>query len=118
MNDGHMNEGDRLADAASLFKILGSESRLELLSLLNDGERAVGSLSSASGMSQPLVSQHLKALRNAGLVISRRCGKEVYYDLDDLHVKHMIEDALSHINEDHGSDQQEQHVHQENHQHQ
>ena len=52
-----------LAEAAQLFKVLGSESRLLLLRLLAAEPRTVGALTEATGMSQPLVSQHLRTLR-------------------------------------------------------
>ena len=57
-----------LAGTARLFKVLGNGSRLRLLLLLVDEERSVSALAEAAGLSQPLVSQHLKALRGAGLV--------------------------------------------------
>jgi predicted transcriptional regulator len=54
-----------LAEAAELFKVLGNESRLRLLLLIGRESRTVGALAEASGLSQPLVSQHLRTLRNA-----------------------------------------------------
>ncbi len=88
-----------LADAAQLFKVLGSESRLWLLRLLGESPRTVGALTEATGMSQPLVSQHLKTLRQGCLVAASRNGKEVTYRLADLHVSHVIVDALAHVQE-------------------
>lgn len=88
-----------LAEAAQLFKVLGSESRLWLLRLIGAEARSVGSLVEATGMSQPLVSQHLRTLRQAGLVSARRAGKEITYHLADLHVAHVVEDALVHVQE-------------------
>lgn len=88
-----------LADAAQLFKVLGSESRLGLLHLIGQGPRTVSALAEASGLSQPLVSQHLRTLRQAGLATSIRHGKEITYHLADLHVSHVIADALAHVRE-------------------
>ncbi len=88
-----------LADAAQLFKVLGSESRLWLLRLLGEEPRTVGGLTEATGMSQPLVSQHLRTLRQSGLVTATRSGKEVTYRVADLHVTHVIADALAHVQE-------------------
>lgn len=88
-----------LADAAQLFKVLGSESRLGLLRLIGQEPRTVGALVEATGLSQPLVSQHLRTLRQAGLVTPSRNGKEVTYQLADLHVSHVIADALAHVRE-------------------
>lgn len=88
-----------VAEAAQLFKVLGSESRLGLLRLIDAEARTVGALAEASGMSQPLVSQHLRTLRQAGLVATSRSGKEVAYHLADLHVAHVVADALAHVRE-------------------
>ncbi|EIC07153.1 regulatory protein ArsR [Microbacterium laevaniformans OR221] len=94
-----------LAEAAELFKVLGNASRLALLRLLGDASTTVGSLVEATGMSQPLVSQHLRMLRQAGLVTATRSGKEICYRIADLHVAHVVADAIAHVQEsDHRDD--------------
>ncbi|GAA3661345.1 ArsR/SmtB family transcription factor [Microbacterium marinilacus] len=110
-----MNVEPGLADAAQLFKVLGGESRLALLWLIGQEPRTVGALAEATGLSQPLVSQHLRTLRDAGLAVSRRSGKEVTYRLADLHVSHVIADALAHVREPAGAEgaSEEQSRHQE-----
>ena len=47
--------------------------------LENDGEQCVSEIINKLQIEQPLVSQHLKSLRNANLVITRRCGRFIYY---------------------------------------
>lgn len=89
-----MNE--ELEPVAELFKALSSSSRLRILQLLADGPATVGHLATASGLSQPLVSQHLRTLRSAGLVSVQRSGREAHYAVADLHVAHIIEDAVKH----------------------
>lgn len=93
----HGREG--LERAAELFKVLGNESRLWLVRLLDAGPATVGSLVEATGMTQPLVSQHLRTLRQAGLVTSSRRGREVVYELSDQHVSHVVSDAFVHAQE-------------------
>ena len=88
-----------LTTAAQLFKVLGHESRLQLLVLLNDEPHTVGALEAATGMSQPLVSQHLRPLRQSGLVTAERSGREVRYHVADRHVAHVVADALEHARE-------------------
>lgn len=83
--------------AAELFKVLGNESRLWLVRLLGNEPMTVSGLTEATGMSQPLVSQHLKTLRQAGLVSAIRRGKAVTYVLTDEHVSHVVADALVHV---------------------
>ncbi len=88
-----------LQEAAQFFKVLGNESRLLLLRTLEKEPSTVGGLVDKTGMSQPLVSQHLRSLRQVGLVDSNRQGKEVVYTLSDLHVAHVVDDALIHVQE-------------------
>ena len=88
-----------LSQAARLFRVLGTESRLLLLQLLEEEPRTVGALASASGMSQPLVSQHLRTLRQTHLVGASRHGKEVIYQVADVHVTHIVRDAVAHVQE-------------------
>ena len=71
-----------LAHLARAFHALSDTKRLGIVSLLTDGERCVCELTSVVGAKQPLLSFHLKILREAGLVKSRRRGKWMYYSLD------------------------------------
>jgi DNA-binding transcriptional ArsR family regulator len=85
-----------LEPAAELFKALSSASRLKLLRILADGSATVSHLAEQSTLSQPLVSQHLRILRSAGLVAVRRSGREAHYEVADLHVTHIVDDAVKH----------------------
>jgi rhodanese-related sulfurtransferase/DNA-binding transcriptional ArsR family regulator len=71
------------AQFARLGKALSSPSRLEILELLAQGERTVDSLAQETALSIANVSQHLKALRAACLVESRKQGLFVWYRLAD-----------------------------------
>ncbi|SMQ74967.1 metalloregulator ArsR/SmtB family transcription factor [Agreia sp. VKM Ac-1783] len=89
-----------LEATAALFKVLGSESRLVLLRLLSSKPATVSELTGLSGMSQPLVSQHLKTLRQAGIITVSRIGREAEYQLADHHIAHVVDDAIAHVTED------------------
>jgi ArsR family transcriptional regulator, arsenate/arsenite/antimonite-responsive transcriptional repressor len=65
--------------ALRVFRALSDETRLRLIDLLREGEQCVCDLSEAVGASQPLLSFHLKTLKDAGLVTDRREGRWVYY---------------------------------------
>jgi ArsR family transcriptional regulator, arsenate/arsenite/antimonite-responsive transcriptional repressor len=67
----------------SLFKALSDETRLRIVKLLENGELCVCHLVAAVDMSQPKVSFHLKALKEAGLVKDRRQGKWMNYRLNE-----------------------------------
>lgn len=69
------------AIAAARFRALGDETRLRLLEQLAAGERNVAELMDSMGLGQSLVSHHLRALREAGLVHDRREGRWVYYSI-------------------------------------
>lgn len=78
------NFKDRLyGQFARVGKALASPHRLELLSLLDQGERTVDSLATEMGLSMANASQHLQALREAGLVETRKQGLYVHYRLAD-----------------------------------
>ena len=68
---------------ADVLKMLASPRRLEILHLLAERPMEVGRLAEAIGSSQPNVSQHLAALRAAGIVDAERIGREVRYSLVD-----------------------------------
>ena len=68
---------------ADLFKVLGHPARVRIIELLRDGERNVGELQVALDLDPSGTSQHLSALRKAGLVETRRDGTSVYYRLRD-----------------------------------
>jgi DNA-binding transcriptional ArsR family regulator len=85
--------------AAALLKALVAPLRLALVDLLSSGPLCVHELVAALGAAQPLVSQHLKVLRSAGLVATTRRGREVVYRLADDHVAHVVRDAVAHARE-------------------
>ena len=80
---------------SDLFKLLCDRSRVRIFWLLCHCEECVINLSSIVGMSSPAVSHHLRQLKNSGLIVSRREGKEVYYRAADTEqaqlLHHMIE---------------------------
>ena len=66
---------------ARMLKALGDERRVRILELLGPGELCVCDLTLALGLSQPLLSFHLRTLREAGLVAARKEGRWVHYSL-------------------------------------
>ena len=66
--------------ASEVFRSLSDATRRGLFErLAREGELSVGALTARAGVSQPAVSQHLKALRGAGLVTEQRHGRTVLY---------------------------------------
>ena len=96
---------DELDGAVDLLKALASPVRLAAIVELGQGPRCVHELqstleASGRGVSQPLLSQHLKVLRGAGLVVTTRRGTEITYQLADNHVGHIVDDAIRHSKEE------------------
>jgi DNA-binding transcriptional ArsR family regulator len=71
------------ADAASLMRAFGNESRLMILCTLAEGERSVGELNEIIPLSQSALSQQLARLRRDGLVKTRRESQVIHYSLCD-----------------------------------
>jgi DNA-binding transcriptional ArsR family regulator len=65
-----------------IYAAIADPTRRRLLELLTDGERPVKRLAEPFRMSRPAISQHLRVLRDAGLVRERRVGRERRYRLD------------------------------------
>jgi DNA-binding transcriptional ArsR family regulator len=64
------------------FKAIGDPNRFRILSFLSGGEKTVGEVGAALGLTQSTVSRHLSILRGAGFVSDRRKGQNVFYRLE------------------------------------
>ena len=86
--------------AGELLRALAAPVRIAIVLQLRESQRCVHELVDALGVPQPLVSQHLKILKAAGIVASERSGREVLYRLADHHLAHIVVDAVAHAGED------------------
>jgi ArsR family transcriptional regulator len=68
---------------SQLLQAIASPARLEILLTIGEGEVCVCHLEAISGYRQAYISQHLMALRDAGVITARRHGRFVYYRLKD-----------------------------------
>lgn len=94
MRDNLRFSSEELDRTAELVKALDSKTRLQILLLLDDAERVVRELVDELDKSQPLISQHLRVLRNAELVSSSRNGREMRYALARAEVIDVIEELV------------------------
>ncbi|MEB3169382.1 MAG: metalloregulator ArsR/SmtB family transcription factor [Synechococcaceae cyanobacterium] len=78
---------------AEFFKVFSEPNRLAVLEALRQGPRNVTAVVEATGLSQALVSKHLKLLTTAGLVQRRPEGSLVYYSVLDAEVFGLIAEA-------------------------
>jgi DNA-binding transcriptional ArsR family regulator len=86
--------------AGELLRALAAPVRIAIVLQLRESQRCVHELVDALSVPQPLVSQHLKILKAAGVVAGERSGREVLYRLADHHLAHIVVDAVAHAGED------------------
>ncbi len=85
--------------AGDLLRALSAPVRIAIVLELLSGGRCVHELVGALSVPQPLISQHLRVLKSAGVVQGRRSGREVLYTLVDDHLAHIVTDAIVHATE-------------------
>ncbi len=92
-----MLKEDLFYKIADFYKILGDPTRMKILYALDKNEMCVCDIANLLSMSKSSISHQLGTLRRSGIVRCRKSGKEVYYLLDDNHVKKVIEIGIEHI---------------------
>ena len=92
-----MADEDVINKLAEFFKILGDTTRTKILYALDKNEMCVCDIANVLNMSKSSISHQLGTLRKSGIVKCRRVGKEVFYMLDDDHVRQVFEVGIEHI---------------------
>lgn len=82
---------------AEAMRQLGDPSRLRIFWLLCHCEECVINIAAAAGMTSPAVSHHLRLLKSAGLITSRRDGKEMYYRAADTPMTEKLHHTIEEI---------------------
>jgi DNA-binding transcriptional ArsR family regulator len=77
----------RAATTADAFNAVAEPRRRQILDVLAGGERPVNDLAEVLGVAQPVVSKHLRVLREVGLVDRRDVGRQRIYSLDSRGLK-------------------------------
>lgn len=85
---------DQVALTVEVFRMLADGTRIRILWSLLDRELSVAGITEAVGKPGPSVSQHLAKLRMARLVSTRREGTQVFYRLENDHVRQLIVDGI------------------------
>ncbi|WP_026316338.1 ArsR/SmtB family transcription factor [Actinokineospora enzanensis] len=96
---GHRRSSATLTAAGDLLRALAAPVRIAIVLELRVADRCVHELVEALGVAQPLISQHLRVLKSAGVVYGERHGREVVYRLVDEHLSHIVVDAVAHVEE-------------------
>ncbi|WP_083787338.1 metalloregulator ArsR/SmtB family transcription factor [Stackebrandtia nassauensis] len=87
--------------AGELLRALAAPTRIAIVTELSKGPQCVHEIVDALDAPQPLISQHLRVLRGAGVVRGERRGREIAYALTDEHIAHIVADAIHHAGEAH-----------------
>ena len=95
----NMPSTDDFQTAANIFKQLSDGSRIRIFWLLCHCEECVINLSAMVNMSSPAISHHLKQLKAANLIVSRREGKEVYYRAADTAQARLLHQMIERVME-------------------
>jgi DNA-binding transcriptional ArsR family regulator len=82
---------------ADTMQALATPSRVRILGRLHAGACSVNEIADAVSMEPSAVSHQLRLLRHLGLVVGRRDGRRVVYELHDDHVGELLEQAISHV---------------------
>ena len=88
---------DDISAVADAMKHLGDPSRLRVFWLLCHAEECVLDIAAAVAMTSPAVSHHLRILKTAGLIVSRRDGKEKLYRAADTPVVDALHRSMEEI---------------------
>lgn len=95
---GSLIDVDVAGDLAELFRLLGDPTRVRILfALLEAGELCVCDVAAVVETSETKVSQAMRLLRSAGVVRNRRDGRNVFYRLDDAHVRMVLDISREHV---------------------
>jgi len=74
----------------AVFKALSDPTRREILRLLSHGEKTAGELAEGFDMTKPSMSHHFAVLKEAGLIISRREGQQIWYRINSTVAQDVI----------------------------
>ena len=89
-----MQEAESFQAVACLCRLLSDANRVRIFWLLCHCEECVVNLAALVGISSPAASHHLRQLKDSGLVVSRRIGKEVYYRAADTEVAGLLHQVI------------------------
>lgn len=96
---------EEASELAEMFRLLGDPTRVRILfALLEAGELCVCDIAAVVDASETKVSQAMRLLRGSGVVRNRRAGRNVFYRLDDAHVRMVLDLSREHVA--HGREEQ------------
>ena len=92
-------EEETILEVSDFFDALGNPTRLKVLFALLEDELCTCDLSNITGLSVSAISHQLRILKDRKIVTYRKDGKNVFYSLDDEHIREILKVALKHMEE-------------------
>ena len=92
-----LEKTDKFQIIADVFRQLGDTTRVRIFWLLCHCDECVVNIAAMLDMSSPAVSHHLRTLRDSGLIVSRREGKEVYYHAADSAQSRLLHEMIEQV---------------------
>jgi len=83
-------------DVSKIFSLLGEPARMKIVLALMEGELCVYHICEITGGKQSATSQHLKKLKDGGVVKFRKLSNQVLYSISDIHVLEIVKMAMEH----------------------
>jgi len=88
---------DEVNNVAEIFKILGDGTRIRIIDALFHNELCVCDIADVLKMSQSAISHQLRLMRTTRILKQRKEGKNVYYSLEDQHIKSILDQCINHV---------------------
>jgi DNA-binding transcriptional ArsR family regulator len=95
----HTLMSDLCREISEFGKGISSQKRYLILEALMNGPKTVNQLVETVGMSQPAVSQHLKTLKQCGLVLDQRKGQTVIYSVNTKYLINLLKNLSQQVGE-------------------
>jgi DNA-binding transcriptional ArsR family regulator len=87
----------KIRELADIMKLLGDMNRLRIAIICLEKPVCVSDIVKQTGLSQSLVSHHLRLMRTARLLKSKRSGKQIHYVINDNHIHCVMVDMIDHV---------------------
>ena len=92
-----LENADTFQNLSNIFKQLGDANRIRIFWLLCHCEECVVNIAAMTEMSSPAVSHHLRILKDSGLLLARRDGKEMYYHAADTAEARLLHEMIEQV---------------------
>lgn len=94
-----MLDDEHIFDLAEFFKVFGDSTRIKIIYALLDSDLCVGDIAAITYSTPSAISHQLRILKQHKLVKYQKIGKEIYYSLDDEHIREILMKGREHLDE-------------------